>query len=36
VGGYTPDDLAQFAPIVDQVQGQQLGALGTYLGAESR
>jgi uncharacterized protein YndB with AHSA1/START domain len=36
VGGYTPDDLAQFAPIVDQVQGQQLGALGTYVGAESR
>jgi uncharacterized protein YndB with AHSA1/START domain len=35
VGGYTPDDLAQFAPIVDQVQAQQLGALGTYLDAET-
>jgi uncharacterized protein YndB with AHSA1/START domain len=32
VGGYTPDDLAQFAPVVDQVQAQQLGALGGYLG----
>jgi uncharacterized protein YndB with AHSA1/START domain len=32
-GGYTPDDLAQFAPIVDQVQAQQLGALGAFLGA---
>lgn len=30
-GGYTPDDLAQFAPSVDQVQAQQLGALGDYL-----
>lgn len=30
-GGYTPDDLAQFAPVVDQVQAQQLGALGQYL-----
>ena len=33
-GGYTPDDLSQFAPIVDQVQAQQLGALGTYLSVE--
>jgi uncharacterized protein YndB with AHSA1/START domain len=31
VGGYTPDDLAQFAPLVDQVQAQQLRALGDYL-----
>jgi hypothetical protein len=30
-GGCTPDDLAQFAPIVDQVQAQQLGALDKYL-----
>jgi hypothetical protein len=31
VGGYTTEDLIKFAPIVDQVQGQQLGALATYL-----
>ncbi len=30
-GGYTPDDLSKFAPIVDRVQGQQLGALADYL-----
>lgn len=30
-GGYTPDDLSQFAPVVDRVQAAQLGALGTYL-----
>lgn len=34
VGGYTPDDLSQFAPIVDQVQGKQLNALAQHLGAE--
>jgi len=34
-GGYTPDDLSQFAPIVDQVQAQQLGALGSYISAEA-
>ena len=32
-GGYTPDDISQFAPVVDQVQAQQLGALGKYLSA---
>lgn len=32
-GGYTPDNLAELAPIVDQVQAQQLGALGAFLGA---
>ena len=32
-GGYTPDDLSQFAPVVDQVQAQQLGALGQFLNA---
>ncbi|QSX78152.1 SRPBCC family protein [Agrilutibacter solisilvae] len=26
-GGYTPDDIGKFAPVVDQVQGQQLGGL---------
>ncbi len=30
-GGYTTEDLVKFAPIVDQVQGQQLGGLATYL-----
>ena len=30
-GGYTPDDLRKFVPVVDQVQGQQLGGLAAYL-----
>ena len=30
-GGYTPDDLAAFAPVVDRVQGLQLGALAAHL-----
>ena len=30
-GGYTPDDLSQFAPVVDKVQGIQLGGLAGYL-----
>lgn len=33
-GGYTPDDLSKFAPVVDQVQARQLGGLATHLGAE--
>jgi hypothetical protein len=33
-GGYTPDDLSQLAPIVDQVQAQQLGGLAEYLRRE--
>jgi uncharacterized protein YndB with AHSA1/START domain len=33
-GGYTPDDLRGFAPIVDEVQALQLGGLGKHLGAE--
>lgn len=33
VGGYSPDDLSKFAPVVDRVQAQQLGALATHLGA---
>jgi uncharacterized protein YndB with AHSA1/START domain len=32
VGGYTTNDLTQIAPIVDQVQNLQLGALASYLG----
>ena len=31
-GGYTPDDLAKFAPVVDRVQAQQLGGLAAHLG----
>ena len=30
-GGHTPDDLSAFAPVVDQVQAQQLGGLAAYL-----
>ena len=30
-GGYTPDDLTKFVPVVDQVQGLQLGGLADYL-----
>lgn len=30
-GGYTPDDLSKFAPVVDKVQAQQLGGLATLL-----
>jgi uncharacterized protein YndB with AHSA1/START domain len=30
-GGYTTQDLVKFAPIVDQVQGLQLGGLEKYL-----
>ena len=26
-GGYTPDDLSKFAPVVDQVMAAQLGGL---------
>jgi uncharacterized protein YndB with AHSA1/START domain len=32
-GGYTPDDLSKFAPVVDKVQGLQLGGLASFLGA---
>ncbi|MFC6185677.1 SRPBCC family protein [Pseudoxanthomonas japonensis] len=31
VGGYTPDDLGKFAPVVDKVQGVQLGGLAAFL-----
>lgn len=30
-GGYSPDDLAAFAAVVDRVQGGQLGALAEHL-----
>ncbi|MET1161618.1 MAG: SRPBCC domain-containing protein, partial [Pseudoxanthomonas sp.] len=30
-GGYTPDDLGKFVPVVDKVQGLQLGGLAEYL-----
>ncbi len=30
-GGYTPDDMTKFAPIVDKVQGVQLGGLAEFL-----
>ena len=32
-GGYTPDDLSKFAPVVDRVQALQLGGLAGHLGA---
>jgi hypothetical protein len=35
-GGYTPDDLTKFVPVVDQVQGVQLGGLADYLRAKAR
>jgi len=31
VGGYTPDDLSKFAPVVDTVQALQLGGLASHL-----
>lgn len=31
VGGYSPDDLSKLAPVVDQVQGLQLGGLAKFL-----
>lgn len=34
-GGYTPDDLSKFAPVVDKVQGLQLGGLVDFLKARS-
>ena len=30
-GGYTPDDVGAFAPVVDQVQAAQLGGLVRYV-----
>lgn len=34
-GGYTPDDISKFAPVVDQVQALQLGGLVKLLRARS-
>lgn len=36
VGGYSPDDLSEFAPAVDKVQGLQLGGLADYLRAPAK
>lgn len=33
-GGYTPDDLSAFAPVVDKVQALQLGGLAKQLGGD--
>lgn len=30
-GGYSPDDIGKFAPVVDSVQALQLGALAAYV-----
>ena len=35
-GGYSPDDLSKFAPVVDQVQGLQLGGLADFLRAKAK
>ena len=35
-GGYTPDDISKFVPVVDKVQGQQLGGLADYLRAQAK
>lgn len=35
-GGYSPDDIGKFVPVVDQVQGVQLGGLADYLRASAK
>lgn len=35
VGGYSPDDLSAFAPVVDRVMAQQLAALADHLRASA-
>ncbi len=35
-GGYTPDDLSKFVPVIDKVQGVQLGGLADYLRAQAK
>ena len=30
-GGYTPEDLGKFVPVIDRVQGLQLSGLADYL-----
>jgi hypothetical protein len=34
-GGYTPDDPGEFVPVIDKVQGLQLGGLADYLRKQS-
>lgn len=34
-GGYSPDDIGGFVPVIDKVQGQQLGGLADYLRANA-
>jgi uncharacterized protein YndB with AHSA1/START domain len=35
-GGYTPDDLGKFVPVVDKVQGLQLGGLADFLRRQAK
>ena len=35
-GGYSPDDIARFVPVIDQVQGVQLGGLADYLRGQAK
>lgn len=35
-GGYTPDDLSKFVPVIDKVQGEQLGGLAGYLRSHAK
>jgi len=35
-GGYSPDDLGKFVPVVDRVQGVQLGGLADHLRASAK
>jgi uncharacterized protein YndB with AHSA1/START domain len=35
-GGYSPDDIGKFVPVVDREQGVQLGGLAEYLRASAK
>ncbi|HEY0661871.1 MAG TPA: SRPBCC family protein [Lysobacter sp.] len=35
-GGYTPEDLGKFVPVVDKVQGIQLGGLADFLRKQAK
>lgn len=35
-GGYSPDDIGKFVPVIDKVQGVQLGGLAGFLRASGR
>ena len=35
-GGYSPDDIGKFVPVIDKVQGVQLGGLAQYLRAGAK